>query len=193
MNERTSLISKNEQDLQKDLMHNIITDSIEYAEDWFIDAKERLLDVNKWSKYSSLANVNFSLADHHGKALSRHARKGDFISINILRQDSREDKSCWIAIEAIEYDDYPDIDMETFAMFIRPSLEPRQIKAEMAHFSKNIAIGAIIIERRGKHLTGSYHRRGGPKNTTTLFDKWPNISDRQLHDLIKGFIEDRSI
>ena len=44
------LIPDHQQGLEKNLEHTIICDSIEEAEDCFVDAKERLMDVNNWNK-----------------------------------------------------------------------------------------------------------------------------------------------
>ena len=100
------------QALDKDFEFSILAREHEDAEDGFVDAKERLLDVNNWSRYGNLPEFVFSLKDHHGKQLSRHARKGDAIGISMQGQGS----AAWQVIDAIEYDDYPDLDMETFAI-----------------------------------------------------------------------------
>src|ERR1700733_14092947 len=106
---------------EKNLAYSIYTDTVEDAEDWFVDAKERLLDINNWKKYGGSAGVDFKLTDGHGKVLNRKAHNGDHVRITITPGATTFD---WVVIEALEYDDYPDLDMETFAMRIRPGNGP---------------------------------------------------------------------
>jgi hypothetical protein len=131
--------------------HTIIADSIEYAEDSFVDAKERLLDVNNWKRYTSLPGAVFELRDSHGKLVNRKAHKGDHIKINM---PGAGDVHCCVVIEALEYDDYPDLCMETFTMRIKPCEHGEGNDEEETALE-----GALVIERRNKHLFANFHRR----------------------------------
>ena len=127
---------------ERNMEHTIIADSVEYAEDSFVDAKERLLDVNNWKRYSSLPGAVFLLRDSHGKEVHRKAHKGDHIKINI---PGLEDTHCCVVIEALEYDDYPDLSMETFTMRIRPC---EHSTANEDDDEDSSVEGALVIERR---------------------------------------------
>ena len=143
------------------------------------DAQERLLDVNHWRKYSAITGLDFKLTDSHGKVLNRKAHKGDHIRIEIQTDAAVFD---WVAIEAIEYDDYPDIDMETFAMRVRPGEHPANKKDD--HIL-NEATTTIVIERRGKTLAASYHGRNEENNAT----QWLGLSDTEWAAIVKGLID----
>ncbi len=139
---------------QINMEHTIIADSVEYAEDSFVDAKERLLDVNNWKRYSSLPGAVFLLKDSHGKEVHRKAHRGDHIEINI--PGLKDVHSC-VVIEALEYDDYPDLSMETFTMRIRPCEHSGEKDGDEEE--DNNMEGALVIERRLKHLFATFHRR----------------------------------
>ena len=176
---------------EKNIAYNIDVKTVEDAEDWFVDAKERLLDVNNWKKYSAGISMDFKLTDIHGKVLNRKAHNHDHIRIDMPAQAGGFD---WVAIEALEYDDYPDMDIETFAMRVRPGNDP-------ANKQDSTAIGdatsTIVIERIGKKLIASYHGRNeSSKNSnaqqehnTTENAFWLGLSDTEWAKLIKGLID----
>ena len=167
---------------EKNIEYNINVHDIEDAEDWFVDAKERLLDINNWRKYSKITTMDFHLTDSHSKLLHRKAHNGDHIRIDIQSQGTGFD---WVAIEALEYDDYPDIDMETFAMRVRPAEDPAN---KLDGYQHNNATSTIVIERRGKRLSASYHGRNESQNEDAA-SAWLGLSDARWADLIKGLID----
>ncbi len=154
MQENHYLVPAQLSGLQKNIEYSIHTHAVEDAEDWFVDAKERLLDVNNWIKYSSIPDIDFHITDGHSEVLKRKAHNKDHIRIDIV---SRKTGFDWVAIDALEYDDYPDLSMETFAMRIRPTTSPQNIP-DMG--IANAATSTIVIERIGKRLSASYHEIG---------------------------------
>ena len=182
MQENHYLVPSQLTGLEKNMEYSIHTNAIEDAEDWFVDAKERLLDVNNWRKYSRIMSLDFHLTDTHGKLLHRKAHNGDHIRIDIQAQGTGFD---WVAIEALEYDDYPDEDMETFAMRVRPGEDPAN---KQDGYSPNNATTTIVIERIGKRLSATYHGRNESENNDTDAP-WLGLSDTQWADLIKGLID----
>ena len=179
MQENHYLVPTQLQGNEKNIAHDVHCDIIADAEDWCVDAQERLLDVNHWRKYSAITGLDFKLTDSHGKVLNRKAHKGDHIRIEIQTDAAVFD---WVAIEAIEYDDYPDIDMETFAMRVRPGEHPANKKDD--HIL-NEATTTIVIERRGKTLAASYHGRNEENNAT----QWLGLSDTEWAAIVKGLID----
>lgn len=202
MSESHYLVPAQFDGLEKDLSHSIITETIEDADDWFVDAKERLLDVNNWKKISGIANVEFKLTDGNGRILSRRARRGDLIRIDIAgRGHEYEGGFEWAAIEAIEYDDYPDENMETFAMRLRPSADPMNKNNNVfLDFSESEATSTFVIERIGKKLSAYYHGRneqgdlelvsvGQQHEPEIVKCAWLGLSDVECKALIKGFVD----
>lgn len=196
------LVPRHDEGIQKDLQHHIAAPTREDAEDMFVSAKDRLLDVNAWRVRSGLLSATFALADGHGKPLKRPAHKGDHIKIDIPGPGSATgDGYDWVQIEALEYDDYPDLDLETMAMQVRPCSNPAAKSDEhTAHFFGRLATSMFVIERRGVVLTAYYHGRNEVPNTDAgLIDEVRNmavaagaylgLSDLQWGTLIKGLVE----
>jgi hypothetical protein len=183
--------------LKKDVTQNLAADSTEAAEDLFVDAKERLLDVNNWRRYSALPNVVFQLTDGHGHPVKRRARRGDHIRLDLTGIPGSFD---WVAIESIEYDDYPDLNMETFAFRLRPCLCPLQHDAFHPVLHPSEASSTFVIERRGRMLFSTFHGRnecedGDPilesfhdMETLTTSSAWLGLTDVECVALVKGFI-----
>ena len=174
MQEDHYLVPEQLHGFEKNIAYKAVVNSIEDAEDWFVDAKERLLDVNNWKKYSIDTGLGFRLIDSHGKILNRKAHKGDHISIDAVTMHMAD----WVTIEALEYDDYPDADMETFAM---------RVKSDTGN-----ATSTLVIERKGRNLEASYHGRNQAEEITTAGTgnaAWLGLSDTEWTALVKGLIK----
>jgi len=169
--------------MKKDLAHLVTLPTTADAEDWFVDAKERLLDVNNWKKYGHAMNVDFHLKDTHAKDINRHnGRKGDLIKITGSNTDY------WLVIDAIIYDDYPDIDIETFSLHVRTLADPLQ-----SHTDDTGTRVALVIDRKAKHIIANYHGRvaaDGNDDTVFASGEWLGLTFDQWHSLIKGFVSD---
>jgi hypothetical protein len=171
MQQKHYLVPDQSQGFEKNIEHSTLLSTTEDAEDGFVGAKERLLDVSNWNKYVVPA-VRLQLTDLRKKALHRKAHKGDCINIEV------ESTWHWVLVEAIEYDDYPDEGRETFAVRLRP------ITAAMDTMEGNDPINAtatIVIDRTCKKLTASYHGRNEAMT-------WIGLSDEQWGSLVKGLI-----
>ncbi len=164
------LVPEHFQGAEKNIEHTIITGTTEDAEDGFVDAKERLLDVNNWSMYTG-PDIHFELADAHDKLLNRKAHKGDFI-----KMEAPDVAPAVVGVEAIEYDDYPDEGRETFAIRLKPGINNPETNVDQHN-----ATATIVIDRRHKKLTASYHGRNEA-------GAWFSLSDELLSDLVKGFV-----
>ena len=179
---------------EKDIAYAVTGKNTEDAADWFVDAKERLLDVNHWSRYSANSEIQFSLSDHHGHPVRRKARRGDHICIDNVHPDGLPGMGYdWAIIEAIEYDDYPDEDTETFAIRVRPAANPNEMPA-----GENIqeATSTFVIERRHSQLSGTYHGRNqlgipaaiiGSHHDDEPIETWLGLNDSMLNAMVKGF------
>jgi hypothetical protein len=203
MNNDHYLIPTQIEGLEKDMEHTITTKTVEDAEDWFVDAKERLLDVNSWKKISGIDLVDFKLTDAHGRPLSRRARKGDYIRIDVEGHGHEYDGGFhWAEIEAIEYDDYPDISMETFALRVRPSDNPANKNDRIVRSAFDDGpTSTFVIGRVGKVLSSHYHGRneeadmagvamaGHAAVADVAVCAWLGLSDVECDALLTGFVE----
>ena len=158
-----------------DITYTLHADLVEEAEDIFVDAKDRLLDVTHWARYAGLADVRFALADGHRHIVSRKARRADHIMIDGPGQPHMEYDA--YTIDALEYDDFPDTNLETFAIRMRPS------EREATDNTGDTA--TIVIVRKGAQLSATYHGRNSPTGGDGL---WHGISNTEWEALMRGLI-----
>lgn len=171
MNEDHYLVPQHEQGSKTDLEFKVAAETVEEAEYWFVDAKDRMLDVNSWNKYCPGMVVTFRLTDCHGLGVGRHARKRDMIRIDMPGPDgTRLTGFEWESVEAIEYDDYPDLSMETFAMRVRTADSPLNNKDSQAGYVTGKKTSTFVIERRGAKLSATFHRRNDAGSDESMAD-----------------------
>lgn len=151
--------------------------TIEDAEDSFVGAKERLLDINNWNKYSPMADISFRLSDGHGRPVKRKAHKGDHVKIDLPGPSAHY---CAV-IEAIEYDDYPDLDMETFTLRLRPCVHSRTEEDD------DVVEGALIIERRSRQIFTAFQSRYAMDHTSSS-GGFCGLSDQEWERLSNKFV-----
>ena len=166
---------------KRDIEQSIDVGSIEDAEYLFVDIKDKLLDVNNWNKYATGMATAFRLTDSHGIGVGRHARKGDLIRISEEQPIGFE----WGCIEAIEYDDYPDESMETFALRARNVPDPSTRTGHAKESEGSEATFTIVIERRKAMLFISWHGRSAKETTD---GKWLDLPDKEWSDLVNGLL-----
>lgn len=164
---------------ETDIACGFTAESIDDASDLFVDAKDRLLAVTDWSDYGSLESVHFRLADSHGNTVRRHARRGDHILVSSAGDGDQPATSFdRYTIEALEYDDYPDENRETFAIRLRPTV------SEGADAPNDTA--TIVIGRTGLVLSAVYH---GRNRADTDDDLWHGLEEEQWGMLMKGLLD----
>jgi hypothetical protein len=136
-----SFLPKQEHSVSKDIFHEYHADTVDDAAEDFLDAKDRLLQVNDWHQLTQPELARFSLCDAHGNLVRRAARVGDFIRISIPGPAHPESNSAadddgddWVRIEELAYDDYPDEDRERIAMQVRPAASPLAPSVIPQHF-----------------------------------------------------------
>jgi hypothetical protein len=164
---------------ERGMEHTVITGTVEDAEDGFVDAKERLLDVRNWKRYCSTAGVEFLLRDSHGKEVHRKAHRGDHIKISVPGAAAQ----CMV-IDAIEYDDYPDLGMEAFTLRVKPCSHDNGNHEEEEERAME---GALIIERRSRHLFATFHRRNVPAGSHDINPL--GLSDAEWGSMLKKFVD----
>jgi hypothetical protein len=168
------------------LEHTVSARTIEEAEDSFVDAKEKLLDINHWKNFADVKDATFCLTDSHGNTIRRRAHKGDRIRFDVAGPAGST--VYWASIERLEYDDYPDLVLETFSMHLRPLANPLY---KGVNASDEELTCVVVIERQGAKLYADYHvRMEDAHNTgTSSADTWLGLSGSQWDSLIEGFIK----
>lgn len=192
------LVPENEKGNKKDLSFEISTSTTVEAEDWFIEAKVKLLDIGGWNEWSKDLKVNFSLTNATGNIIRRPARKANYIRLEM--PDQAPNNYDWEYIEAIEYDDYPDEERETIAMRVRTSVSPVAFQKGITYTFNDDATTTFVIERIGTKITAHYHRRNeipdtnkdiidSVKNISISVGAWSSVTDTEWKSLLKGILE----
>jgi hypothetical protein len=189
--------------VHKDLKHEVTFESIEDAEDFFLLAKERLLDVNSWERTNKTINTRFRIADRHGNEINRKVHKGDLIVIDIPGPGpSSGDSKDWVQVEELAYDDYPDEDREDITLRLRPVSNPATSDTAPAHFFTSEASSSFVLERIHNKVIIHYHGRNEKpnldaesvadkiRNTIVAVGAFLGFSDMQWDGLIKGIVEE---
>ena len=177
----------------KDLEYSLELKNVADAEDWFVDAKEKLWDVNGWANITEGLKVQLHLADSHGKLVNRKARKGDHIRLNFTGKELQVGDADfdWVIIEAIEYDDYPDENKETFALRLRPVTDP---DGKATTLPTEEATSTLVVIRHLATLSSTYHGRNEMEKTIAggevpFANAWLGLTESQWELLLQAFLD----
>ncbi len=172
MPEQHYLVPHNYDGEQTDIVYGITTEFVEDAEDLFVDAKDRLLEVNKWAVFAGFSSLSFALADGQGHMLKRRLHRHDHIIISSPGEGTADR----FTVDALEYDDYPDDDYETFAVRMHIS----------GHDPEVSKTSTMVIARHGKNLSATYH---GRNKSDMRDDLWHGLERAEWGMLVRGLIE----
>lgn len=188
--------------VNKHFEQSIVLDSMDDAEDMFVIAKERLLDVNEWHDIGGEMSASFTLTDKQGKELHRHAHKGDLVRIKIPGPGNAPGGGYdWVSVERIMYEDYPDDAAEQLILELKPAASPLSAENAPAHFFDEAASSIFVLERINNKLKASYYGLNEKPNTEpdNWADKGRNLlvaataiaggSALQWNALLKGIID----
>ena len=177
--------------------------SIADAIDFFKIVKERLLDVNQWTKIAGTKMSNFYLTDSSGHQVSRSAINGDHIKIDIPGPGTTTGKGYdWVRIEQIITEELDDA--EVLSVTVRPSANPLNDKEGTAHFLTEEATSTFQVKRIGNIVSAEEHGRNEMPNTRTdkaldnirnVFVGWGakiGLSYPQWKALVKGLLTIRA-
>ncbi len=92
------------------MQYHYVAENEDDAADFFVLAKENLLDIDAWQKAMPPSETVFQLTDSHWHPLAHHAHKGNYIRI------SSNGREMVYQVAAITYDDYPDINTEVLSL-----------------------------------------------------------------------------
>lgn len=151
---------------ETDISCSIGTESAEEASFVFVDAKNRLLNIEKWATYAGFTQINFVLTDTRSNIVHRTARRTDHI--HIVTGPDKNDRDAYV-IDALEYDDYPDYNRETFALRMHPTGGDAENDT-----------ATIVIERRRDALMAIYHARNHTGKDDMLWHGIPAAAWSQL-------------
>ncbi|MEO7264207.1 MAG: hypothetical protein ABIW38_04810 [Ferruginibacter sp.] len=139
-------------------------DSEDQAKVFFILLKQRLLNVNQWKEYAGTLSATFQLCDLNGDEVQRNVEEGDYFKIHIPGPGSEAGEGFdWVKVELVKEENTTT--GERLVIKVRPSSNPRNSKADIAHFFDDTATSTFIINRKNKKLTAEVHGRNEIPNT----------------------------
>jgi len=204
-NEGASVPPPQKEGVSKTLEEDAELKSKEEAVTLFMQAKDRLLNVDKWQEVSTTIKSRFRVVDARSTSQNRPARQGDYILIDIPGPGGDAgDGADWVCVDAIEYDDYPDENRELIALRLRPVSNPMNKDESAAHFFSDHATSSFVIERNQQKITARYYGRNETPNLEAekVTDKVRNLavalgamlgfSDVQWSGLLQGFLKNKS-
>ena len=188
--------------VQKDFKAEAVFNEIEEAEEAFLKAKERLLNINSWHEIAENLTSKFQIKDANGAVLDRHVKKGDLIEINIPGPEHTEGTGGdWVRVEDLAYEDFPDQNREFIVITVRPVSDPLKKEDTTSHFFDPGATSSFVVERINNKLMANYHGRNEKPNKEGdgVIDKVRNalvalgavagFSELQWKGLLQGFIK----
>lgn len=147
-------------------------ETLEDAEELFVLAKDRMLDVNNWHGLTGWQHIKLELVDKHGNVVSRTARRDDHILVHSGQEDTD-----WLVVDSLEYDDYPDDVAETFAIRLHYA-------GEAAQAADHKASATIVVGRTMKRCYVAWHGR----NHTNDVGHWHNLSRPEWEQLLSALL-----
>lgn len=161
------------------MKYQVKLNSIEDADEYFLVAKDRLLDVNEWNDILANNKSIFALTDTHGQKLHRDAHTGDMIRASIF--DNNQSKDRWLHIDKIQYDNFPDINSEEISMNLKLTYSPSGNGIDLSKYSEDEQQFTVVINRT-QSLVGI---KNTPINKNALFD----IPVANINRLLEGIID----
>ncbi|TJZ62746.1 hypothetical protein FAZ15_00085 [Sphingobacterium olei] len=159
-----------------DCFETVEFSDITEADNFYVIAKGRLLDINNWNDVSGIPSVSFCLVDRYNQKLNRSAQIGDHVRIDIPGPGlPSSDGYDWVRVENITAEE-TDIFRQT-VLSLRPSPDPTNANPDTAHFFKNLATSTIIVEQKRNSVSAHYAGRNEIVNTenTALTDNLRNF------------------
>jgi hypothetical protein len=136
------------------------------AKDFYLIARERLLDINHWQDIAGKATASFQVTDRNGKALTREVQKGDHLKIDIPGPGSSSGEGYdWVKVEAVENNNTAD--SQWTAIRVRPATNPLNDNKDVAHFFSDETTSTFIVWQEGMKVTAAVYGRNEKPNTDT--------------------------
>jgi hypothetical protein len=174
--------------------------NFEEAKAVYTTVKKRLLDVNNWHHIAGIMSAHFQLTDLNGKEVTRNAETGDYFKIDIPGPGSKTgDGYDWAHVEEMKEINKPDVD--SVGIRVRPSANPLNKDANVAHFYSNEATSTFIVTRENNTIiAGIYDRNTKPneeaesitdqiRHTAIGVSALSNFSEIQWQNLVEGLLK----
>jgi len=132
----------------------------------FYEAKERLLNVNKWHDVAGIVSAKFQVVDNNGREVDRNVQKGDYLKIDIPGPGSTAGEGYdWVIIEELK--EISEDEIQCIGFRVRPTKNPSGDENSIAHFYEDSATSNFIITREGKKITANIIDRNIKPNDKT--------------------------
>ncbi len=168
----------------------------------YLRARQRLLDVNRWSRHIKGVTATFQLADQDGEPVDGTAEKGLMIRVDIPGPGtSAGDGYDWVVIDDMDEGSSEKLDFLAFR--VRPAENPSGKEGNVAHFFSAGSTGTFVLYREGNEVTCTVYDRNLKPNTevkSNLTDKVRNsfvgitaamgMSGVQWQKLVDSVLED---
>ena len=149
------------------------------AQNLYIKAKTRLLDVSKWHNLPGHTAAEFTLTDNKGDKVQRPVIVYDHFRINIPAPGNISgDGYDWVQVEEVQ--DITDPGSHaTCSIRVRPVGNPKADRTETSsHFFKDYATSTFMVTLAGRKVTASVHGR----------NEVPNNEQRHLWDIVRNTV-----
>ncbi len=160
------------------MQYQVKLNAIDDADEYFLVAKDRLLDVNEWNTINN-STSSFMLTDTHGHKLHREAHIGDMIKAHFVLNDGVE-KDRWLLVEKIQYDSFPDMNGEQISMNLRLTYSPSGNGISLSKYTEEQQKLKVILNRTNTLVSIS----SKSAKVNSFFD----MDSEQLNSLLKGMI-----
>ena len=140
----------------------------ESARTAFQDAKQRLLEVNRWQELTGSFFANFQLTDQQGQPVSGSVRKGNLFKIDIPGPGTN-DGFDWVYVE--EINQYVQENTENISIVVRPCSSPDAGNKAISHFYGSESTSTFSLTRENNKVTAAIYDKNVKPNTdseTTL-------------------------
>jgi hypothetical protein len=142
---------------------NAVLNTPEEAKLLFEIAKTRLQNVNEWHKTAKNISAEFRLVTNEGTLLNRRPQQGDYFKIDIPGPGTKTGNGYdWVQIEEIVTTD--EGDMESYGFRVRPSQNPEERNADIAHFYSSESTSTFLVTRKGNTVTAEVFDRNTKPN-----------------------------
>ncbi|WP_432709195.1 hypothetical protein, partial [Pedobacter sp.] len=141
-------------------------DSTAAAKEYYLVAKNKLMEVYRWYEVCEVPVSTFMLTDRTGNEVKRWVQEGDYLKIDIPGPGtSTGDGYDWVKVESIKEESSPDT--EVTSITVRPASNPKNLDASTAHFFEDSATSTFQVKRIGTTVHAEVHGRNEKANTDT--------------------------
>lgn len=135
------------------------------ANEVFLRAQLRIMDVNSWADIIGVKGQSFRLFNNKGQLAKRTARPGDLIEIKLPLDPTM--RTYWVKVEKLLVK-HVSKDTDSLYLVVRPTANPKLSykKGVTDHFFERAATNSFIITRSKTTLTAEVHGLNEKANTS---------------------------